>query len=89
VATTPCREREKIMTKEKEFNVGLGQRPGRVRLSANVPRGLMLSVAYKGERAASVLLTPEQVRELRAALEELEPAFGSTEQGGVRLKLAA
>lgn len=63
------------MTREKELKVGVGQqKPGRVRLSAQVPRGLMLSVAYKGERAASVLLTPEQVRELRAALEEIEPA---------------
>ena len=77
------------MTKEKELKVGMGQqKPGRVRLSAQVPRGLMLSVAYKGERAASVLLTPEQVRELRAALEEIEPAVGTAEQCG-HLRLAA
>ncbi|HEY9283326.1 MAG TPA: hypothetical protein VIP46_07725 [Pyrinomonadaceae bacterium] len=77
------------MTREKELKVGGGQLPGRVRLSAHVPRGLMLSVAYKGERAASVLLTPEQVRELRAALDEIEPAVGSDVQCGGHLKLAA
>jgi hypothetical protein len=77
------------MTREKELKVGVGQRPGRVRLSAQVPRGLMLSVAYKGERAASVLLTPEQVRELRAALEEIEAAVTANEPQGGHLKLAA
>lgn len=79
------------MTREKELRVGVGrQKPGRVRLSAQVPQGLMLSVAYKGERAASVLLTPEQVCELRAALEEIEPAVGTGERyGGGRLKLVA
>ena len=77
------------MTREKELRVGVGQRPGRVRLSAQAPRGLMLSVAYKGERAASVLLTPEQVSELRAALEEIESAVASAEPQGGRLKLAA
>ncbi|HLL76329.1 MAG TPA: hypothetical protein VK421_13845 [Pyrinomonadaceae bacterium] len=77
------------MIREKELKVGVGQqKPGRVRLSAGVPRGMMLSVAYKGERAASVLLTPEQVSELRAALEEIEPAVGTDGQC-VRLKLAA
>lgn len=78
------------MTREKELKVGVGQqKTGRVRLSAQVPRGLMLSVAYKGERAASVLLTPEQVRELRAALDEIEPAVAPAEPQGGRLKLAA
>ena len=78
------------MTREKELKVGVGrQKTGRVRLSAQVPRGLMLSVAYKGERAASVLLTPEQVRELRAALDEIEPAVASAEPQGGHLKLAA
>lgn len=77
------------MTREKELKVGVGQLPGRVRLSAQVPRGLMLSVAYKGERAASVLLTPEQVRELRAALDEIEPAVSADGQCGNRLKLVA
>ena len=77
------------MTREKELRVGAGQPTGRVRLSAQVPRGLMLSVAYKGERAASVLLTPEQVRELRAALDEIEPAVAAAEPQGAHLKLAA
>ena len=78
------------MMREKELKVGVGQTVGRVRLSARVPRGLMLSVAYKGERAASVLLTPEQVRELRAALDEIEPAVASpAETQGGHLKLAA
>jgi hypothetical protein len=77
------------MTREKELKVGVGQqKPGRVRLSAHTPQGLMLSVTYKGERAASVLLTAEQLRELRAALEEIERAVAADAQGG-RLKLAA
>ena len=77
------------MSREKELKVGVGQPCGRVRLSAQVPRGLMLSVAYKGERAASVLLTAEQVRELRAALEEIEPAVAPAETHCERLKLVA
>ena len=77
------------MTREKELKVGVGQPAGRVRLSAQVPRGLMLSVAYKGERAASVLLTPEQVSELRAALDEIESSMETAAQCGGRLKLAA
>ena len=77
------------MTREKELKVGVGQPSGRVRLSAQVPRGLMLSVAYKGERAASVLLTPEQVKELRAALEEIEPSIETGGHCGGHLKLAA
>lgn len=77
------------MAREKELKVGVGQRPGRVRLSAQVPQGVMLSVAYKGERAASVLLTPEQVRELRAALAEIELAAAAAEPQCERLKLVA
>ena len=77
------------MTREKELRVGVGQPSGRVRLSAQGPLGLMLSVTYKGERAASVLLTPEQVRELRAALDEIETAIETAGQCGGHLKLAA
>ena len=73
------------MARGKEFRlrVGRGTQRGDVSISAFLPQALTLSVSYKGERAATVVLTPEQVRELRQALEELAP------QVEERLRLAA
>ena len=60
-------------SKEHEFNVGRRSQDGTIRLSVNLPQMLTLSVSHKGERAASVLLTREQVKQLQQALAELEP----------------
>jgi hypothetical protein len=59
--------------KEIRLRVGSGTQRGDVRLSTFLPRVLTLSVSYKGERAATVVLTGEQVRQLRQALDELAP----------------
>ena len=64
--------------KEIRLRVGSGAQRGEVRLSTFLPQALTLSVSYKGERAAAVVLTGEQVRQLREALDELAP------QGEVR-----
>lgn len=55
-------------TKEVELKVGRRSDDGIVRLSAYPPHLVQLSVAYKGERSASVILTQEQIRALRDAL---------------------
>lgn len=55
-------------TKEVEFKVGRRSADGVVRLSAYPPQLVQLSVSYKGERSASVLLTQEQIKALRDAL---------------------
>ena len=57
-------------TREVELKVGRRATDGIVRLSAHPPELVQLSVSYKGERSASVLLTQEQIRLLRAALDE-------------------
>ena len=57
-------------TKEVELKVGRRSADGVVRLSAYPPQLVQLSVSYKGERSASVLLTQQQLRELRDALAE-------------------
>jgi hypothetical protein len=74
-------------TKEINLNVGKGTHKGSVRLSALLPEVLTLSVSYKGERAATVTLTGEQVRQLRRALDKIasQVAMGGEE----RLRLAA
>ncbi len=59
--------------KEIRLRVGSGTQRGEVRLSTFLPQALTLSVSYKGERAAAVVLTGEQVRQLREALDELAP----------------
>ena len=73
------------MAREKEIRlrVGRGTQRGDVRISAFLPEAITLSVSYKGERAATVSLTAEQVRQLRRALDELAP---QAEEG---LRLAA
>jgi len=58
--------------REIEFHVGRRSNDGMVKLSPYPPELLQLSVSYRGERSASVLLTQEQVQALRAALAEFE-----------------
>ena len=64
------------MAKSREVELKVGRRAsdGAVRLSAYPPQLLQLSVSYKGERSASVLLTQEQIQALRAALEDFVEA---------------
>lgn len=57
-------------TREVELKVGRRSTDGIVRLSAYPPQLVQLSVSYKGERSASVLLTQDQIQALRAALDE-------------------
>ena len=77
------------MTRDKEIilKVGRGTQRGDVSLSAFLPGLLTLSVSYKGGQAAAVVLTEEQVQQLRRALDEIAP------QGELRgeevLRLAA
>lgn len=77
------------MARDQEFNlkVGKGRQRGHVSLSALLPEALTLSVSYKGERAATVMLTSEQVQQLRQALAEFAAQVG--ERGEERLRLVA
>ena len=77
------------MARNKEINlrVGKGTHRGSVSLSAFLPEVLTLSVSYKGERAATVTLTGEQVQQLRLALDEI--ASQVEVRGEERLRLAA
>ena len=59
-------------TGEIELKVGRRSTDGIVRLSPHPPALLQLSVSYKGERSASVVLTRDQVQALREALAEYE-----------------
>lgn len=61
-------------TREVELKVGRRATDGTVRLSAYPPQLVQLSVSYKGERSASVLLTQEQIQALRAALDDFVDA---------------
>ncbi|MCA1621205.1 MAG: hypothetical protein LC795_18240 [Acidobacteria bacterium] len=69
--------------KEISIKVGRGTQRGDIHLSALLPETVSLSVSYKGERAATVTLTGEQVEQLRQALNEMAL------QGETRLRLAA
>ena len=73
------------MARRKEINlkVGRGAQRGDISLSAFLPETVSLSVSYKGERAATVVLTGEQVEQLRRALDEV------ASQVEPRLRLAA
>jgi hypothetical protein len=73
--------------KEIRLRVGRGTQRGDVSLSSFLPGALSLSVSYKGERAATVVLTAEQVQQLRHALEEIAP-HGEV-RGEERLRLVA
>jgi len=55
-------------TRDVELKVGRRSADGIVRLSAYPPQLVQLSVGYRGQQSASVLLTQEQIRELRDAL---------------------
>src|SRR5687767_11138089 len=67
-------------SREVELKVGRRATDGTVRLSAYPPQLLQLSVSYKGERSASVLLTHEQIQALRAALDDfIKPAAPQSE----------
>lgn len=55
-------------TREVELQVGRRSSDGSIRLSAYPPQLVQLTVSYKGRQSASVLLTQEQIRELRDAL---------------------
>ena len=64
--------------REVELKVGRRSADGIIKLSAYPPQLVQLTVSYRGQQAASVLLTQEQLQALRAALaehiEEVEPA---------------
>ncbi len=62
------------MTGQQEVTFKVGRRSvdGIVRVSTHPPQLVQLSVSYKGERAASVVLTKAQVRELVDILIQFE-----------------
>jgi hypothetical protein len=62
------------MSNQREVELKVGRRAidGLVRISAHPPQLVQLSVSYKGERAASVVLTRAQVKALREYLAEFE-----------------
>ncbi|HEX5834339.1 MAG TPA: hypothetical protein VFY34_10820 [Pyrinomonadaceae bacterium] len=55
-------------TRDIELKVGRRSADGIVRLSAYPPQLVQLTVAYRGQQSASVLLTQEQIRALQDAL---------------------
>lgn len=70
------------MNKQRETELKVGRRStdGIVKLSLYPPALLQLSVSYKGERSASVVLTREQVRTLREALTQFENEIRATSE---------
>ena len=77
----------KYMAKEIKLKVGGGTQRGEVSLSALLPHTVSLSVSYQGERASTVVLTGEQLLELRRALDEI--ASRGDLRGAEKLRLAA
>ncbi len=77
------------MTRDKEITlrVGRGTQRGEVSISTLLPEALTLRVSYKGGQAAAVVLTEEQVRQLRRALDEVAPQAEA--RGEERLRLVA
>lgn len=67
-------------SREIEFKVGRRSTDGVVRLSSYPPALLQLSVSYKGERSTSVVLTREQIHDLREALAEFENEIPPTSE---------
>jgi len=56
--------------RDVELKVGRRSADGIVRLTEYPPQLIQLSVGYRGQQSASVLLTQEQIRMLRDALEK-------------------
>jgi len=75
------------MTKDREINirVGRGTQGGEVSVSTFLPETLTLRVSYKGGQAASVVLTEEQVQQLRKALDEITQGVEEHDAGALRL----
>lgn len=75
------------MTKDREINirVGRGTQGGEVSISTFLPETLTLRVSYKGGQAASVVLTEEQVLQLRKALDEVAPRAEARSEETLRL----
>lgn len=70
-------------TKEINLKVGTGTQVGSVTLSTWLPDRVFLSISYQGGYGPTVVMTPEQVQELRRALDEIAP------RGEEKLRLAA
>ena len=60
-------------TKMINLRVGRGTQVGSITLSSWTPDRIFLGVSSNDGYAPTVLLTPEQVRELRRALDEIAP----------------
>jgi len=75
------------MTRDREINirVGRGTQGGEVSVSTFLPETLTLRVSYKGGQAATVVLTEEQVRQLRKALDEVAPQAEMRSEETLRL----
>jgi hypothetical protein len=61
-----------VKSSDVEIRVGRRATDGIVKLSPIPPELLQLSVSYKGERSASVVLTREQVQVLKQSLTQFE-----------------
>ncbi|HYJ45573.1 MAG TPA: hypothetical protein VEV81_03095, partial [Pyrinomonadaceae bacterium] len=62
-----------VETKKIELRVGKGAQVGSVNLSTWLPDRVYLSVSSNDGYAPTVVLTLEQLRELRRALDEIVP----------------
>lgn len=60
-------------TKRINLKVGEGTQVGSVSLTTWLPDRVFLSVSSNGGYGPTVVLTPEQVQELRRALNEITP----------------
>jgi hypothetical protein len=60
-------------TKRIELRVGRGTQVGSISLSSWVADRVFLSVSYQNGYGPTVVLTHEQVQELRRALDEIAP----------------
>lgn len=67
-------------SRDVEFKVGRRSTDGIVRLSPHPQALLQLSVSYRGERSASVVLTREQIQALREALSRFEEELPHTNE---------
>jgi hypothetical protein len=60
-------------TRKINLRVGRGTQVGDITLASWTPDRIFLSISSNDGYAPTVILTPEQVRELRRALEEIAP----------------